>query len=300
MSVKLEHQYPFINQELLGLLNKTLACSWLKRDKTTFNSASVAVTEFGMYYSGLFESRTHLLDVTSEHAAIAIAISNKDSHITQIISVVEGAFLPNPLVIKVLADHVRRTGTALSYLVYDKQGKALFFLPDVLQTYYHPSIEILEKIKTWTPQSNCMPLDSTKSVEKQLHAYAIQGMETHFSSDSKTLYGAAVLANGKIFFAGVHSSFDKRLNLHAEMVATLSAFAQGCKKITHVCIVSTKFVTEVPQVCGCCRQFLAEIAEKNKTPIEITSYSQNGKEFRINLAEYLPYAFASGDSEAKY
>ncbi len=285
-----------ITPELRERLTKQLAQSWLKRETAKKNTASVAIATHE-HYSGLLESRTHLLDITSEHAALAQAVSCKDPHVNKLITLVQGSYLPNPVVLKILADHSRRTGTIMSYSVFDMQRKEIFHMANVLETYYQPPIERLEKIKDWTYALNQIPLDSSQPVDEQLRIAAVKGTETHFSADSKTVYGCAVLTDGTIFYGGVYSSYDHRLNLHAEMVAALSAIASDKKNITQLCIVSNKFVHEVPHVCGCCRQFLAEISAKNNTPITILSYSWDGtQKFTIPLTTYLPYAFDSGGS----
>lgn len=279
----------------IELAKETLGKSWLKRDETDFNSASVAVTENALHASGLFESRTHLLDISSEHAALALAINRKDPHVTKIISVVQGKFTPNPIVLKVLADHYRRTGTDMRYEVYDPLGKLIFEQASAHETYYKPEIEVLEKIKSWNPRENFTEYTLTEPLEPQLKRAALLGMQTHFSSTSKTTYGAAVRAGNKIYFGGVHSSFDKRLNLHAEMVAAISAISDVNRKITDVAIMSNKFTDEVAHMCGCCRQFFSEIQEKNKTPITVHAFSYNGKESeKFSLSEYLPAKWYSG------
>lgn len=277
------------------LARETLAKSWLKRDTTRFNSASVAVTKNKYHASGLFESRTHLLDVTSEHAALALAINRKDPHVTKIVTVVEGKYLPNPLVIKIIADHHRRTGTDLKYEVYDKQGKMLYRQESAKNELYNPPVEILDTIKNWNPCENSIEFDNKKPVKQQLKKAALQGMQTHFSSNTKTKYGASVLAGDKIYFGGVHSSYDRRLNLHAEMVAAISAINDLNRQISHVALVSNKFRDEVPHMCGCCRQFYSEIQEKIKKPIKVFTFSYDGsKEFEMMLDDYLPAKWHSG------
>lgn len=279
----------------IELAKETLAKSWLKRDTTNFNSASVAVTENNFHASGLFESRTHLLDITSEHAALALAINRKDPYVTKIVTVVDGEFNPNPLVIKILADHYRRTGTDLKYEVYDKEGNKIYSQESVKNAIYNPQKEIIETLKTWNYCDNKISLDNSKPIKQQLKKAALQGMQTHFSSNTKTKYGAAVLAGDKIYFGGVHSSYDKRLNLHAEMVAAISAINNLNRQISHVALMSNKFVQEVPHMCGCCRQFFSEIQEKTKTPIKVLTFSFDGqKEFETKLDEYLPAQWHSG------
>ncbi|HLC32413.1 MAG TPA: cytidine deaminase [Candidatus Nanoarchaeia archaeon] len=271
-----------------------LKLSWLKRETTKWSSGSVAITKNGVHAAGLMESRTNLLDITSEQGAIALAVSRKDPHVEQVVSVIQGEYDENPLVIKVLGDHARRTGTPIKYTIFNEVGKALLELSDVAQKY-NPSPKPLDKIKSWSPCANSTKLKTDEDKIAQLRNAALQGMETHFSSDSKTSYGSSVLANGKLYFGGVYSSFDHRMNLHSEMVATLGAIMDGNREIEMVGIISDKFVDELPHMCGCCRQFFSEIQEKTKQEIEVVVFSFDGKQtFRIKLNDYFPSSWSSG------
>lgn len=284
-------------RQIFSKLNEFLTHSWLKRDVTKFNSASAAITDNGIHFSSLIESRTHLLDITSEQAAIAVAVSRKDPVIKEIITIVDGEFLVNPIVIKILADHTRRTGIPIKYTVLNKDGKQLFTAPDTSKLYniYVPEIVYLEKIRDWSPQQNWIQFDVNQDKIAQLRSAALKGMETHFSSDTKTSYGSAVLANGRFYFGGVYSSFDHRLNLHSEMVASIGAIMDGNKEVEVVGIISNKFVDDLPHMCGCCRQFFSEIQEKNKKLIEVVVFSFDGTQtFRIWLDEYFPSSWSSG------
>ena len=294
LSVSLDNKQQFIESEVFFHLQQQLAYSWLNKDKTSFNSSSVAFTYKKEYYSGLIESQTHLLDISSEQASLALAVSAQDPHVYKMVTLVDGHFDPNPLVIKILADHVRRTATPLAYLVINKDGKVLFNLNDVMDTYYKPSIKTLEKIRTWFPQPYKISLSSEDDISKILETCARKGMDTHFSSSTSSCYGAAVIANNTVYFSGVYSSFEKRLNIHAEMVSAIAAFADGNTDISHVAIISNKFVDDLTHMCGCCRQFFSEVQEKNNKPIEVYSFSFDGKKRqKFSLSNYLPYAWNS-------
>ena len=280
--------------DMLRDAKTALARSWLKREKTDCNTGSVAITKDNAHASGIFESRTHLLDVTSEQSALALAVSRKDPKVSKVISVVEGEFLLNPIVVKVLGDHARRTGMPIAYEVYDTQEKRLFSCKDIA-AHYNPRSDVLPQIKGWQPGQNWLLIDAKKDVLTQLKDAAVRGMETHFSAGTNSRYGAAVKVGNKIYFGGVYSSYDHRLNLHAEMVAALAAIMDGHRAIEQVAIISNKFVSEVPHMCGCCRQFFSEVQEKTGKPISIAAFSFDGKQkFEAKLNEYLPSGWSSG------
>jgi cytidine deaminase len=271
----------------LGKLKESLDRCWLNKGK--FHSSSVAITSNGEYYSGLMESKTHLLDISSEQGALVCAVSCKDPHVKEIVTLVAGEFSLNPIIVKVLCDHVRRTGTYIKYKVYNLEGSELLNL-DVMDTYYRPEIKVLEKISSWEKRECKKKYDESKDLKEQLKECALLGMETHFSSSTKTCYGGSVLSGGWIYFGGVYSSFDHRMNLHSEMSAFFCALADGCKDVEAIGLVSTKFVSEVPQMCGCCRQFFSEINKE----VMFYGFSMDGtKVFEKNLKEYLPSAWDS-------
>lgn len=268
--------------------------SWLKRETTECNTASLAITKKAIHASGLFESRTHLLDVASEHAALALAVSRKDPEVSKVITVASGPFLVSPIVMKVLGDHARRTGVPIEYQVLDIRGKVIYELNDVYR-YYAPPADVLPQIKGWSFQHNDVEFNSKKDARVQLREAALKGMETHFSAGTNSRYGAAVRAGNKIYFGGVYSSYDHRMNLHAEMVAAIAAIADNNRAIEEVAIISNKFVDEVPHMCGCCRQFFAEIEEKTGKSISVVAFSFDGeKTFEVNLGDYLPSSWSSG------
>jgi len=284
----------------LTTLTSYLSRSWLKKETTSFNASSLAITNNGQYFSGLLQSRTHLLDVPAEHAALAVAVSHKDPHVKEIITVIDGEFVLNPIVVKILVDHVRRTNTPLSYHVYNKQGDCLFSCDNINTLFYTAKPSVLEKIAPWEPRANSIPVDPTQPIEAQLQKYARQGMETHFSGNTTSCYGAAVLADNTIYFGGVYSAFDHRLGLHAEMVAAISAFADGKTNISHIGIMSSKFIEEPTHMCGCCRQFFIEIQAKTGTPIQVTAFSNDEqKQITMSLDDALPHSWTLENNVSK-
>lgn len=272
-------------------LEKALRKSWLASGD--FNSASAAITKSSVYYSGYFESKTHLFDISSEQGAIALAVSNKDPKIRKVITLVNGEFKLSPLVLKFFIDHIKRTGVNFSYEVASGSGETLFFSQNVreLLPFYSSETEFLKKTIKWKPRENKVLYNPLESIYEQLKWAAENGMETHFTMVNKgSLYGASVLAEDKIYFGGVYSSPDQRLGLHAEMVAVLSAIMGGSRKISMVALMSDKFTETPPQACGICRQLLMEIQQKTKNPIKVVCFSQKEKErFEIDLGNYLPY-----------
>lgn len=290
MSARLEARQT--SSEIFPRLKETLKLSWLKRETTKFNFASAAITKNGIHFSGLMESRTHLLDISSEQASIALAVSRKDPFVNEVVTIVDGNFEENPLVLKILGDHSRRTGVSIKYTVIDLNEKGILSLS--VAEKYNPSPKKLDFIDSWQPRPNFIPLTDDDLIS-QLKSAALKGMETHFSADTKTKYGSAVLANGKFYFGGVYSSFDHRLNLHSEMVAALGAIMDNNRAIEMVGIISNKFVDELSHMCGCCRQFFSEIQEKTKKPITVVVFSFDSKQvFQTTLNAYFPDSWSSG------
>jgi len=284
-----------IDQKIFEKLNKTLKKSWLVNGWP--NSSSVAVTGSSAYFSGYFESQTHLLDISSEQGAIVLAVSSKDPKIEKIITLVEKKFEPSPLVFKFFIDHIKRTSKNFSYQVVNKQGQTLFFSEDArkLIPFYNPKEEILEKIENWRPRGNKMSYNSSAPIYGQLKEAAEKGIETHFTKTSKgSLYGASVLAGDNIYFGGGYSCPDQRLGLHAEMVAALGAIMDGNREISWIGLISNKFIQRPSRICGCCRQFLMELQQKSKIPIKIARFSYEADDkIETNLSVCLPDFWSS-------
>ena len=186
-------------------------------------------------------------------------------------------------------DHVRRTGTRLSYTVLDTEGKERFHCDDVYNLYYKPPIKPLEKIAGWTKR---VPI--VEGNIEGLYECAKRGTETHFSSGTASKYGAAMLVEGKIYYGGNYSSFDHKNTLHAEMVAMINVLAAGKQNIEAVGIVSNKFMDEPVKMCGCCCQFLMEIEQRTGMPITVYAFSFDGtQQEKMLLKELLPNAWYS-------
>ncbi len=290
MSVNYDQNKQSFNDEIYQNLILYLKRSFLKGEKTKFNSSSVAITDEGYYYGGLIESKTNLLHMTSEQVSILNAVSCKDVGIKKIITIVDGEYVTDLIAIKIMLDYERRTGINISYEVFDIDGNKIYFCNNLSSAYhYNPEMKILEKTSLWKPSQNFIEVDSKKNIDDQMKEYAMIGTETHFNSDSGTLYGASALAGNKIYFGGVYSSFDKRLNVHSEMTAAILAIMDGNLEISKICLVSDKFVDKAPHMCGCCRQFFSEVQKKLGKKIEFISFSYDGLDkFNIMIDEYLP------------
>ncbi|RMD57643.1 hypothetical protein D6825_03420 [Candidatus Woesearchaeota archaeon] len=287
-------------QKYIELARPYLKRSWLKRESTECNTASIAIAKNGLHASGKMESRTHLLDVTSEQAALAIATARGDPCVSEVITIAQGDWSLSILAIKIMVDHARRVGTRIAYSAYSVSGEKLFSCTDVSDLFYTPGEDIIENISSWNPEKNEKEIEIAENSTLELRAAAIRGSRFHFSSGTATKYGAAVEAEGKLYSAGAYSSYDRRLNLHAEMVAALCAIADGNKNITKVGIISNKFKKEPVQMCGCCRQFFSEIEKKTGRKITIIGFAyETDSSFETTLDKYLPGAWHSGDPLAQ-
>lgn len=295
MSAVFDKKSPSIDSATLESLRTYLGRSFLKKQSTACNTASLAQTKNHSYFSGLMESRTHLLDIPSELGALVVATMNQDVHVTEVTTLVTGPFTLNPLVIKILADHVRRTGTSLTYRVIDEKGKLVHSSNPSVDYFYTPDPCPLTKILEWVPRVNRVLIRPEKPFPSQLREAVLNGLDCHFgTSDSATRYGAAVRAGNYLYFAGVYSSFDHRLNVHAEMAAALCAMMDTKEPVSWVGLASTKFMDTPCHMCGCCCQFFFEIQTKTNQPIQIAAFSLNQSEPQvISLHDYLPYAWHS-------
>jgi len=287
-------------------LKKGLKFAVVKKNKKSGfgKTSTTAYSQSGKkYLAGNLASDTNLLDITSEQASLVLSIQNNDFKVNKVITMVEEVNpqqVVSPLVLKVLKDYEIRTGTNIKYTIVDLKGNILFD-EDIndFMSFYNPKTNPLAKTKSSRVSSNCVNIKNIRSVKSVLKKYATLGIQRNFPTyDSATGYGTAVLTNkSNIYFSGQYSSFDKRLNLHSEMAASLSVLMSGKKeKITHLGLVSSKFKEEPCEICGCCSQFLLELIKRCDFDIKFVCFAKDNdmhNEYLIN--DLISSQWASGN-----
>jgi cytidine deaminase len=113
--------------------------------------------------------------------------------------------------------------------------------------------------------------------------------------DSASGYGAAVVTSeGNIFSSGQYSSFEKRLNIHAEMGAVLNSLMHQRKNIIALALVSSKFKDVPCEICGCCRQFLSEMSSRFNLNLTYYCFALETDAYKTyTLEELLPSPWSS-------
>jgi len=255
-------------------------------------TSSLAITKNSEYFGALIGSDTHLLNISSEQAALALSTSSIDYPVTELVTIFDGDFILSPIVLKILIDYTTRTQTPMKYSVVNTDGEKLFET-DSIQTFlpfYKPAqINISKTKEQYSP--NVGRADSS-----DLKKYALKGLDRNFPLyDNASSYGTAVYtASGNIYYAGQYSSPDKRLNLHAEMVAVLSALMNNDHDIKAIGLVSTKYPDTPCNMCGICRQFILEITSKFKISPELYCFASENEKFKKwSIEEYLPDSWSS-------
>jgi cytidine deaminase len=264
-------------------------------------SSSLAISKSGNQYLGaLIGSDTNLMNVSSEQVALSISTASSDFPVTEIISMVESerTFNFSPIVLKVMVDYAIRTQEPLKYRVVNTSGSTLFQTDDVRTVFslYTPEPIVISKIKgVYAPNYKNIEI-AEADMPDQLKEFALEGLNRNFPLyDSASSYGTAVYTgSGKVYFAGQYSSPDKRLNLHSEMVAILSALMGTNTDIKAIGIVSSKYPDTPCNMCGICRQFIAEISAKLKISPDLYCFSAEAPEFKkFKIEEYLPDSWSS-------
>ncbi|MFA6340638.1 MAG: hypothetical protein WCX27_00140 [Candidatus Paceibacterota bacterium] len=273
----------------------------VSKKKEGKKTSSIAISEKGnSYIAGSVDSDTHLLNISSEQASLALASASRDYKINKVITLVEDSVSVLPQTVEIMIDHYKRTGVPISYEVIDSEGKTLLSVKDVteLSKYYDPKMNILSMTNDSEVSKNKIAVkvrdeeDKTRTLKK----YAIEGVTRNFpTSDKASGYGTAVLTkNGTLYFAGQYSTPDKRLGLHSEMCAMLSAMMDGNAEMTDIALVSTKYADEPCNMCGICRQFIAEISAKFNLNPNIHCFSMDSEKMdKHSISEYLPNSWSS-------
>lgn len=263
-------------------------------------TSSIAISVSGAVYDGaLIGSDTNLLTISSEHVALTQSTAAQDYGIERIVTMVADVCerFPSPLVAKILIDYVSRTQNVVAYEMVSMTGESIFAIDDVkqLSPMYTPEPIALSRIAASIVNVPVMRNVATDDIVT-LRTCAIAGIQRNFPLyDSASGYGAAVLtANGDLYFTGQYSSPEKRLGTHAEMNAILCALMAGATDIVRIGVASSKFTNEPCQMCGVCRQFLAEMCAKwNVNPAIHCFASETDAAVMWRLNEYLPAVWSS-------
>jgi len=283
-----------INEENKELLSAALACAITKRSDhdSVGASASVLHTRSGRSYTaGVIETDTNLLTIFPEQTVLLHALLRRDIPIESVTSVAPST-ATLPLVLKILADAAARIDRGFSYTLAKPDGTIVFETGDVrhsLPGYTSP----LSKLEEFCSESY---KDDIITASNSLKEAALSGMQRHIrTKDSGSRYGAAVRAkDGTVFIGASLGSPDKRLGLHAEMAALALLLSSGRKQFTEIAIVSEKFPVTPCLFCGCCRQFISDIARKTGSAPKLTGYALNTDEsMESSLSELYPNPWSS-------
>ncbi|MEK7614091.1 MAG: cytidine deaminase [Patescibacteria group bacterium] len=264
-------------------------------------SSSVCYSKSGQKYRGAnVDSDTHLLNISSEQVALLLAVSREDYLVEEIVTMVEknDGFVLNPLVVKILVDFCARVGREIKYRIININGDIVFESETVtkLISFYTPVPNLLSKTINAKPGESHSAFIEGAPISEELKKYALIGLSKCFTThDSASGYGAsAITEDGTIYHAGQYSSFEKRSNIHAEMAAMILALMDGKTKITALGIVSTKYADTPCEICGCCRQFLAEISSRYGLSMKFYCFAKDNEKFKeYTLDALLPNQWSS-------
>ncbi|MFA5841459.1 MAG: cytidine deaminase [Candidatus Paceibacterota bacterium] len=287
----------------LSYLKDGLALAVAKKTVVGVGSrtSTVAYSKSGRKYRGAnIDSDTNLLNISSEQSALLLAVAHSDYLVEEVVTLVEKdeGFIVNPFTVKTMIDFCVRTGGEIKYRVVNIDGKEIFSVPKVTEIipFYKPHQNILEKVKGAVPSESKAPFQTSIPVPDQLKKYAVEGLGKCFHTyNNASAYSTAVLTEDSvIYYSGQYSSFEKRGGIHSEMAAPILALMDGKTKIVALGLVSTKFTDTPCEICGCCRQFLAEISSKYDLSINLYCFAKDTDEFKqYTLDELLPNQWSS-------
>jgi cytidine deaminase len=140
--------------------------------------------------------------------------------------------------------------------------------------------------------------DDLDTIDQDLCKEAIKAMATSHSPYSEFRVGAAVkLESGKIVYGSNQENAAYPSGLCAERIALFTiGSAYPDEKIISIAITAhtNNFqITEPVTSCGACLQVMAEYEKKQRFPIEVLFYCQNGSIIKTKgIKSLLPFAFA--------
>lgn len=260
-------------------------------------AAAVAVSRSGASYIGAqFDSATKVLNFSPEQTALLSAVQHKDYDIQEVVAIhpfePEGEIV-SPLNLKFLIDFSRRTNTTLQYRVNNVDGSTAFATDDVETA-----------IPWYKPNQRPIYIKSTQETNKfrsngrDMKSLALNGISRAFTTyPEASRYGAAIKTMGQnVFTSGQYSSYEGRLNIHAEVGAVIAALLAGEQDLTDLAVVSEKQAKHVCTTCGMCLQFLTEVSDRYDLQLNIENHaSQSDSVERHLLSECLPYTWSPKD-----
>jgi len=264
----------FIKEDTLKALEVGLSRSIVQKE----GAGSAACVRGGsgtLYASGSIETETHLLSIPPEVSALYHALVHRDLPIQEVVLMQDDPSL-SPLSAKVLIDAAARIGNTFPFSLVAQSGEIYVETNDVRTIFplYRSPAEPLEEFCAESYRDD----HYEESVRPEdMRALALSGMELHIrSKNTGSRYGAALRTkDGRAYIAGSFSAPDRRLGLHAEMAAFTLLLADGGRDIAEIAIVSEKFPETPCSMCGCCRQFFADIARAlSLSDITVTGYAQ--------------------------
>lgn len=283
------------------LLTQAISRCLCKKTSTEKSSSLVQTRTGHQYIGSSIDSDTNLLAISSEQIALAMSVLHQDFPAKKILTLREDLF-PfsfSPLILKILVDYTSRTQEKLAYQIINTNGKTLFETQDVRTLFplYQPKIiPFSQTTRNYSPNKKELGILKKEDISHTLKQYALEGLSRNFPLyETASGYGSAVYTSqGIVYFAGQFSSPDKRLGLHSEMNAILSALMNNDTEITHIGVVSTKYPDTPCQMCGICRQFIAEISSKFALHPTLYCFAKEREVKQIyTLEEYLPYVWTS-------
>jgi cytidine deaminase len=279
----------------LDILKEALSFS-IEKDELE-KTASIAYSTSGSYVAGSLTSDTNFLSISSEQNALMLSVLQNDYGVNKIVTLTNNEGLGvSPVVVKYLIDHTVRTHIPISYTVLNTKGEKILETADsaTLAPFYTPPAITLTKIKNSKIEKNTAAVVIKNPL--QLKAFAIKGIERNFPLyDGASGYGTAVFTKSdKVHFAGQYSKMGKGLGVHSEINALISAISEGDKDIEAIGVVSTKYPDTPCNMCGICRQLIAEISAKLNISPKIYCFARDTEEYKEYIIDqYLPNAWTS-------
>lgn len=255
------------------------------------SSAAVAIGQNSAIYRGAsILTDTHILDICAEQAALCGAMAAQDFGVQAIVSfypTLEEYHRDRGIQARVIADFSSRTGQTIRWAVYGKNKKVL------LEETFSPAGPSLVKPNSGVLHKQHAP----ETIEHDfLRKRAKDGLIVKCTSyPNASGYGAvAISADGQTYASGQYASTTGLPTLHGEMVALVCALMDGCNKITDLAVISTKNPSRACTPCGCCLQFMYELARYFNWELIVHSLAENeAQSLTLPLDAYLPHPWSA-------
>lgn len=260
--------------DILEELKRLLKLSNIKLDSPSVSSA-VIISDGQMFGGISIKTKTKVTQLSAVQSAVNSMVQNGRTSIDSIY-----VYYPNKEGCHSLFDKKYLVDALVKFgadrLVYQETSDLKNFIKETIEPDYFGKEYVPPKLNFSQPKYTPKLVDDTDDM------YSLLGMALDLAmvkSPKDSTYGAVIITDsGKKYLSAQYSGLDERSTIHSEIGAITRAIIDNSLDIKVLGLISSKFETESPVICGNCLQLIAELMAYYNFDITIELHSLDGKQ----------------------